>query len=151
MTSPPQPGPEQPATPPPAKPVNSKLVFWTSGQGVVTMLVIMGGIVVLIAGITTRLGGSAADNADIRVTSCAADGDASLATATVGFTVKNTGDSVRSYTVQIEYRDGAGNRIDTDTTSVRNVQPGDTVKAEESTILDATPDTTINCAVVGVS
>jgi hypothetical protein len=40
-------------------------------------------------------------------------------------------------TIGIEYRDSSGARIDTDTARVRNVAPGDTVRTEETTLLDA--------------
>jgi hypothetical protein len=53
--------------------------------------------------------------------------------------------------VKIEYRDGGGNRIDTDTAYVRNIAPGDTVRTDESTILDAVPAGSISCQIVGVS
>lgn len=73
---------------------------------------------------------------DIKVTSCEFT-DGALPTATVGYTVTNRDDRTRDVRLDIEYRDNAGARLDTDTAYVRDVAPGDTVRGEESTILDA--------------
>lgn len=148
--------PQQPQTytPPPAsppvKPPNSKLVFWTSGQGVVCMLLIAGLLVAVLVGVINRISGPAADNFNVSVTSCDAT-TGSLPTATIGFTIKNTSSKPRGATVKIEYRDGAGSRLDTDTAYVRDIQPGDTVRHEESTILDAAPADSVNCEITGIS
>lgn len=153
---PPQPqgyGPPPPSHPapagPPVKPPNSKLVFWTSGTGVVCMLLIAGVLVLTLVGVINRIEGPASSNFDTAVASCEAT-TGSLATATVGFTIKNTSSKVRSATVQIEYRDGSGSRLDTDTAYVRNIQAGDTVRHDESTILDAEPTGSLECAIVGI-
>jgi len=156
---PPQHQPAQPYTPPvayppagpPAKPPNSKLVFWTSGTGVVLMLLIAFIGVLILVGIINRIEGPASASFDTTVTSCEATGTSSLATATVGLSVKNVSKSTKSATVKIEYRDGSGSRLDTDTAYVRNIAPGDTARTEESTILDAAPAGSIECAVIGVS
>lgn len=145
----PPPGYPAPAGPP-VKPPNSKLVFWTSGTGVVLMLLIAGAAIVLIAGISNLVSGPASDNFDVTVTSCDATAG-SLSTAKVAFTIKNTSSTARSATVEIEYRDGAGNRLDTDTARVQTIQPGDTVSHSESTILNGEASGTIRCEIIGVS
>jgi hypothetical protein len=145
----PPPGYPAPAGPP-VKPPNSKLVFWTSPTGIICMLLIMGAVVAIIVGVTNRLSGPASDNFEITVTSCDATAGP-LSTAKVGFTIKNTSSTPRSATVQIEYRDGAGSRLDTDTAHVQTIQPGDTVRHDESTILDAEAAGAIQCAITGIS
>lgn len=136
--------------PPPARPVSPRLAFWTSGQGIVCIFLIAGVAVAVLVGIVNAVSGPAAKNFKAAVTSCEATGS-TLPTATIGLTVTNTSDRVRSATVKVEYRDGAGNRIDTDTAYVRNIAPGDTARTEESTILDAAPSGTMRCEIVGVS
>jgi hypothetical protein len=115
-----------------------------------SILVILGGLVVIIGGIGAQLAGPVADDFDVTVTSCEA-ADGSLPTAKVGFTIKNTSSTVQSAIVQIEYRDSAGNRVDTDRAVVRSIAPGDTVSREESTLLDAAPTGALRCAITGVS
>lgn len=73
------------------------------------------------------------------VVSCSFTGG-DLPMATVGFTITNNSTVTRNATVHIEYRDLAGSRIDTDTSYVRNIAPGDTVRTEESTLLNASAD-----------
>jgi hypothetical protein len=104
----------------------------------------------ILVGIINRVQGPAADAFDVSVTSCNATGT-TLATATIGLSVKNTSSSTKSATVKIEYRDGSGNRLDTDTAYVRNIAPGDTVRTDETTILDAVPAGSISCEIVDVS
>jgi hypothetical protein len=144
------PGPQQHEYAPAPKPPNSKLVFWTSGTGVVLMLLIAFVAVIVLAGVVNRIQGPAGDKFGVTVTSCNATGT-TLATATIGLAVRNTGKSTASATVKIEYRDGSGSRIDTDTAYVRDIAPGDTARTEETTILDAAPTGSISCEVVGVS
>jgi hypothetical protein len=164
MSYPEQPPPAQPGQPwppqqhyaappvgPPAKPPNPRLVFWTSGTGVVIMLLIAFVAVILLAGVVNRINGPASAAFDTTITSCEATGSSTLATATVGLTVKNVSKSTKSATVKLEYRDGSGSRIDTDTAYVRDIAPGDTARTEESTILDAAPAGSIECVVTGVS
>jgi hypothetical protein len=133
--------------PPPPRPVSPRLAFWTSGQGIVCIFLIAGLLVAVLVGVINRIEGPASANFDTTVTSCKADGS----TATVGFTVKNVSKKTRSATVKIEYRDGSGNRLDTDTAFVSDIAPGDTVQREESTLLDADPGTSARCEIVGVS
>jgi hypothetical protein len=83
---------------------------------------------------------------DAQVTSCSGSGSV----ASVGFTIKNTGTTTRDATVKIEYRDGSGARLDTDTAYIRNVRPGDTVRSEESTFLDAAPPGALTCRITGI-
>lgn len=153
---PPQPYPQkapygyqQPGPPP--KPVNPKLVFWTSAPGIISMLAIMGALVVILVAISNHLYGPASDNFKVNVTSCDTSGSESLTTATIGLSVKNLSKATRTATVKIEYRDSGGNRIDTDTAYVRNIAAGDTARTEESTLLDAPPSGALRCEVVGIS
>jgi hypothetical protein len=151
MTYPPQ-QPHQPyGQPPPPRPVSPRLAFWTSARGVLSMLVIAGALIFLYIGISDRLAGPASDNFDITVTSCTGNAAGSLATADIGFTITNTSKQARSATVRIEYRDGDGSRLDTDTSVVRSLPAGETARQNESTILDGTPTGVITCRVTGVN
>lgn len=147
---PPQPTPAPAFAPAPTPPpVKSRKDFWLKGPGII-VLIVAGGL--LLFGIYAATGGlkPASADAEVNVVSCKVGGSDSLPTATVGITVKNTGSKTRSFSVNVEYRDGAGNRIDTDTARVRSVAPGDTARVEETTILDAAPDSAGACAIVGV-
>lgn len=147
---PPPTGWPAPAGPPP-RPVSKRLAFWTSGQGIVCIFVIFGAVVFLIGGIVTRLDGPASRNFETTVTTCQGNSTGSLATADVGFTITNTSKSTRSATVHIEYRDADGSRLDTDTSTVRNLHAGETARQTETTILDGVPTGAIRCAITGVS
>ena len=81
----------------------------------------------------------------VEVTSCSFAGK----TATVGLLVVNTGDATRDVHVQVEYRDVAGARLGTDETAAGTVAAGDTVRLEDSTILDP-PANDGTCAVTRV-
>lgn len=129
--------------------------FWSSTGGILT--IVFGSLalvvvfvlctpLVLVAVIGDRGDRAAVSKMEVRVTSCEVFGSV----AKVGFSVKNIGDKTRSATLKIEYRDSAGARLDTTTSYVRNVAPGDTVRGEESTILDV-PTTSGSCKIVGVS
>ncbi len=151
---PPQPQPAAPAygpppgyaPGPPIKPPNPKLVFWTSLPGIISLLAIMVGVVVVLSVASDLISGPAAKKFDITVTSCKAT-TGSLSTATVGFTVKNVSDQARGATVKIEYRDGSGARLDTDTVRVPSLRPGGTARYDESTILDGEASGEIDCSV----
>lgn len=146
--------PQQPAygpppgwqPPPPVKPPNPKLVFWTSAPGVISMLAIMGVLVLVLLGIINRIQGPASDRFDLTVTSCSAT-TGTLPTATVSFTIKNTSSRAASATVEIQYRDGSGARLDTDTAYVTSIRPGETVRHDESTLLDGTASGELDCQV----
>ncbi|MEU5791317.1 hypothetical protein ABZ754_26800 [Micromonospora purpureochromogenes] len=127
--------------------------FWSSTGGILTIVFGSLALVVVVLlcmplGLMAMIGdrGDAVSKMEVRVTSCEVFGSV----AKVGFSVKNIGDKTRSATLKIEYRDSAGARLDTDTLYVRNVAPGDTVRGEESTILDV-PTTSGSCKIVGVS
>jgi len=124
---------------PPAQAAKSKTAFWLRGPGIILVIVAVGlalfGIVALTGGL--KAGTAADDDLSVTMTSCEFTGSDSLPSAKVGLTVTNNGDRTRSVTIGIEYRDSSGARIDTDTARVRNVAPGDTVRTEETTLLDA--------------
>ncbi|MFD0519021.1 FxLYD domain-containing protein [Paractinoplanes durhamensis] len=111
-------------------------------------LVVAGCVGVAVIGLVSDR--SAASEMHVTVTGCKFSGGDVLPAATVEYTVTNNGDSARGVTVRFEYRDSAGNRIDTDTAHVKSIAPGDTVRAEETTLLDATVSSGI-CAITGVS
>lgn len=142
MTYPTQPGA-------PTRPVSPRLAFWTSPAGVVSLLAIAGAVILAIALITDAFSPSPADRFKVQVTSCSAT-SGPLATATVGFTIENTGDSTASATVSIEYRDADGSRLDTDTSTVRNLPAGETARQDESTILNAVPTGALTCRITGI-
>ena len=139
-----QPAPYTPPAGPPVKPPNSLLAFWRSSTGVAIALLILGALVVLGLRLT---GTPAADRYEVNVTGCTANSDGSV--ATIAFTVHNTGPAVADVAVDIEYRDGAGSRLDTDTARVRDLAAGDTARAEESTVLDGSAEG-LTCRITGV-
>lgn len=135
-------GPPRPARPPSGWRQPWVLVV----VGVITTVVLCGGLV-LAGAVSDRAG---LDDMDVTITSCEFSGGEILPSATVGYTVTNRGSSARSVTLRIEYRDGSGARIDTDTAYVRDVRPGDTVRGEEITLLDV-PVAAGKCTLAGVS
>lgn len=140
--------PQPQAYGPPVKPPNPYLAFWTSAAGIISMLAIAGAVALGIVLATDLASGPASKNFTVGVTSCEAT---SGSTAKVGLRIKNTSSTARSATVKIEYRDSAGNRLDTDSVYVRTLQPGDSASVTESTLLDGAPSGTIRCAITGIS
>ena len=138
-----------PQQPPPQRPVGPRLKFWTSGPGILILFAIAGVVIGGIAAVTRLVEGPPSKNFDVTVVKCSSG--SVLDSAVVGFTITNNSDQVRSATVKVEYRDGDGNRLDTDTTYVPNIAPGDTVRKEEGTMLDADPEGAITCRIVGIS
>lgn len=131
--------------PPPPAPPRKGLPQWVLTLGIVLPLVLP---VVFVVGMSALDSNRAP--AEVDMTSCTFEGGDTLPTGKLGYTLKNTSSSTRSYTLKIEYRDGSGNRVDTDTAFVRNVAAGDTVRAEEITLLDA-PIRAGQCRIVSVS
>jgi hypothetical protein len=122
--------------PSPARPPRpTKQNFWTTLPGAVVIVIV---IALLAVSVWSGARESRARTAKMRVqvTAC----DFAGATAKVGLTVHNTGDAPRSAQIAIEYRDASGARIDTDSATAREVAPGDTVRLEESTLLDVPTD-----------
>ncbi|MFG3710093.1 FxLYD domain-containing protein [Micromonospora sp. NPDC047730] len=145
----PYPPPAHPPYGPPTAPKRQS--FWASPGGI--FLIIFGSLALvgLICGGVLALGKLSSDrasgNLDAQVTSC----NASSSVAEVGVSVKNNGRETVDARVRFEYRDATGARLDTDSTTIRNITPGDTARANESTFLDAPPGSTIECRIVGVS
>jgi hypothetical protein len=139
------PAPQQkPWSPPPARPPRRKAWLpWAILAAAVAVAVAL-----FVAQVVLAAGDTRTDRAafDTTVTSCTID-DLS---ATVGFTVHNAGTRTRTATVDIEYRDAAGVRIDTDTSLVWDIAPGDTVRSQESTVLDTAPGPGATCRIVSV-
>jgi hypothetical protein len=139
-----------PMSPPPWMPPPPK-GFWSSARGVLLIIVMVGGLAIAAATVFVAFsspGSSVADDLTAQVTSCEFTGGG-LPAAEVGFTVTNTGTRTRTATLTIEYRDSAGNRIDTETTTVRNIAPGDTVRSSEITFLDAAASSGA-CGITGI-
>lgn len=133
--------PRQPAAP------SARRVFWLRGPGII-VLIVAGGLVLF--GILALTGSfnatpAKAKNFSVNVTDCSVTGR----TATIGVSVKNNGDTTRGATVAVEYRDGDGARLDTDTVYVRSIAPGDTARSDESTFLDAEA-ASVRCVVTGI-
>lgn len=82
--------------------------------------------------------------------SCSVDSGGMLPMAKLVYTVKNTAATARKATIQIEYRDGDGNLLDTDTAVTGPIPAGDSIRAEESTQLNAAAPGG-KCKLVGVS
>lgn len=138
------PGPYPPPMygPPPGYPMQPpvKKSFWKSPGGI-TLIIALAIIVPCLGCIGfgtfgSILDDSAASKMDASITSCKFTGGP-LSSAVVGISVKNNGDTTRTATVEIEYRDAGGTRVDTDTAYVRDIRPGDTARVEETTLLDA--------------
>ncbi|WP_200209564.1 FxLYD domain-containing protein [Micromonospora coerulea] len=128
-----------------------KKSFWGTPGGI--FLIVFGSVaflgficvgLVTIGRISDR---NAVEQLDVQVTSCTGTGSV----ATIGYTVKNTGSEARRVTLKVEYRDASGARLDTDTAYVGSVPAGDTVRGEESTILNASTSGAITCKIVRVS
>jgi len=106
--------------------------FFTTLPGAITIVAIIGAVAFL-AWVGARSEKAAVAKIRVKVTSCAFAGS----TATVGLLVVNDNDAKRDVHIQVEYRDTAGARLDTDETTARAVAAGDTVRLEEVTSLDA--------------
>lgn len=125
--------------------------FWSSSVGILTIIgIVFVGLAVVCGGLAAI--GKAGDDAalskiKVELTSCES-GDVF---AKAGYTVTNRGDTARRVTLDIEYRDSSGARLDTDTAYVGEVPAGDTVRGEESTVLNAEPSGVITCKIVKVS
>jgi hypothetical protein len=141
--------------------VDGKLLPYTpptsSGRG--RMIAVLSVLVAIVIGIVTLvvvrtiqkgpIGNSpASSNFSVAVTGCEADATAGVAEVEV--TVINRTDSTRSASIKVEYRDGSGARLDTDTVYVRNIAPHDTARSRESTFLDAPPAGQMTCAITEV-
>jgi hypothetical protein len=85
---------------------------------------------------------------DVIITTCTLTGT-NVPVAKVRYTVTNNGDVARAATLTFEYRDAGGARLDTDTARVQTLTPGDTARAEESTVLDG-PTNTLDCFITSV-
>lgn len=134
--------------PPPPPP--RKKSFWSSTGGILTIVFGAIALIVVLCGglaVIGRVGDSKAmSKIDVQLTSCGGTGSV----ATVGYSVTNNGDRARRVTLELEYRDASGARLDTDTAYVGSVPAGDTVRGEESTILNASESGTITCKVTKV-
>jgi hypothetical protein len=132
---------------PPVKPPSKVHMFLTSPKGIVLMLGAVGVVILASIFLSPSRTGQTAKSLDVDVLTCTFTGD----TATVGLSVTNTGKTtIQRATIHIEYRDSADSRIDTDTATVRDIAPGDTVRSDEQTLLDARA-TSGTCHVTDVS
>jgi hypothetical protein len=139
-----QPPPAQPAPQAPSGP--SRQTTW-----IVVAAVAGVAFVSLIAAAVLGVvhpGGGSSKNFTVSVTSCAAD---TIGIGKVGLSVTNLTSQTRTATIEIEYRDGTGSRLDSDTARVRDIRPGDTARADETTILDGTPSGSLICIIKHVS
>jgi uncharacterized protein (TIGR02588 family) len=152
MTYSPQQPYQQPATPqspagwtpapPPRKQASARKVLLITVGVTLGAVALMAGLIAL-----NQLTSPSADSLDVAVTSC----EGNSTTATIGFTVTNKGTKdVAVAAVRVEYRDGSGARLDTDTSYVRQIKAGDTVRGEEVTVLDAAPAGTLECGITSV-
>lgn len=78
--------------------------------------------------------GGAPDSVTVDVSSCTFQDGETLPSVTTEFTATNTGRSDESITIEWEFRDSSGARVDTDTTRV-TVPAGDTIRDSETTLL----------------
>lgn len=112
--------------------------YWKSRRGAATILAGVIGLAIILCGAAGIIGprsGQTPDDLKVEITGCSMT-TGPLSSATVGLQVTNNSSRARTVRVDVEYRDGAGRRIDTDTAVVRDVRPGDTAAHSETTILD---------------
>jgi hypothetical protein len=145
----------QPVPPPPVQPwkAKSRKEWWTKGPGIVLLLVGAGLLIGLLSVVLGAVNPAtpARQQLQVEITSCEFDGaDIGLPSATVGLQITNTGSTAKGARVEIEYRDGGGARVDTDTAYVKSIAPGDVARHEETTLLDAGVTSGGSCHVVGV-
>jgi hypothetical protein len=142
--------------PPPTAPVQpwkprTRKDFWLRGPGLIILGVILAVLISVPIALTGGLSSTPAGSGfDVKVLSCEMTGEV-IDSATVGLQVTNTQKVADSVSVKVEYRDGSGRRIDTDTAYIRDVQPGDTVKHEETTLLNASVTGRGACVITGIS
>ncbi|MFI6266170.1 FxLYD domain-containing protein [Micromonospora sp. NPDC051006] len=144
------PGGPPPGFYPPPRPPQKKHFLATPGGIFLVVfgtVALMGAICVGLVTVGRVSDNNAVKQLDVQVTSCT--GTSSV--ATIGYTVKNNGNEDRRVTLKVEYRDSSGARLDTDTAYVGSVPAGDTVRGEESTVLNASPGSSITCKIVDVS
>jgi hypothetical protein len=134
MTAPYVPGPagQPPYVPAPAA-TGAGRSFWTRGPGVMLITVLVGLALIAVLGLTGFLSGS--NSVKVKVTAC----DIDYLAAGVDLEVTNTGNRRVTATIALEYRDGQGRRVDTDSKVVRDIAAGDTVRTSETTWLDVDP------------
>jgi hypothetical protein len=106
-------------------------------------------VVVLVLGFGAYylFGRSSGSGFDAKVTKCSASGSV----ATVGLEVHNRSSDTQTATIRIEYRNGAGKLLDTDTALVRDIGGGDTEHVEQSTLLTTNADASMTCTVAGLA
>ncbi|MEU8301129.1 FxLYD domain-containing protein [Micromonospora sp. NPDC048909] len=146
---PPASGPPGYYPPPPPPPRKKHFLATPGGIFLVVFgtVALMGAICVGLVTVGRVSDNNAVKQLDVQVTACS--GTSSV--ATIGYTVTNNGNEDRRVTLKVEYRDASGARLDTDTAYVGSVPAGDTVRGEESTILNASTSGTITCKIVDVS
>ncbi|MER7164480.1 FxLYD domain-containing protein [Micromonospora sp. NPDC000207] len=158
MTTLPPPGSPPPAhpyppqyhpTPPPPRPTSwaksTAGILTLTGIGCLALtMLICGGVIAAGAAMDRR----GLDDIDAQLTACEIS---TIGIGKIGYTVTNNGSAARRVSLKLEYRDATGARVDTDTARVGEVPAGDTVRGEETTILNATPTGTVECKIVGIS
>jgi hypothetical protein len=139
----PLPTQQGPAPVPPPGPRGSRLNWWLKGPGIM-VLIVVGGLI-LFVGYSLLPAVSPGPKYSARVVDCALDGRNAVAS----IELTNRGGSERTFEILIEYRDSGGARVDTDTAYAFNVPPGETVRLDESTHLNAEVASGV-CDIVGV-
>lgn len=131
--------------PEPVSPPRARLDWWLKGPGIM-LVIVVGGLLVALLGQLFQSGTVTTAAAEAKVVECAVDGST---LAVVTLTVRNTGDATATFAVDLVYRDSDGSRVDTDTAYAREVPPGETVRLQESTVLDM-PVTNGRCEIAAV-
>lgn len=132
------------AVAPPPPPARSRKDWWLKGPGLIVLIAALGvplGLLLVLGGGNTGAGtpDDIRKQITVQVSDCEMSGADGLNTAKVSLVVGNISQQTRSARIEIEYRDGNGRRLDTDTAYIRDIEPGDTVSHQESTILDGVP------------
>lgn len=143
--------PTMPTSPPPGMPTPkppkpSRLNFWLKGPGVMVLIVIGGLLLFAVTQLFDAVKPApSGPSYSARVVDCSLDGRNAVAS----IELTNTGDTERTFEILIEYRDGGGARVDTDRAFAFNVPPGEKVRLDESTHLNA-ETASGTCAIAGV-
>lgn len=111
--------------------------------------IILGGVLGGIALLFTLLAimPSAADDVEVHITSCENNGLA----ATAGYVATNRGDSTTTVTISVEYQNYLGEKVDDDVETSQDIAPGQTLRGEVTTFLDAEMGNKGQCVLTGVS
>lgn len=147
----PQPQPQYAPQPPPKK---SNAWKWILGVAI-GLVVLCGGGLAACAAIGMNAVDSVVDEqnakkSDVKVTSCNSKPNEILSSVEVGYTIKNSGSSRRTYLVTFAVNDAAGNRLGETVGSSLDLDPGQSTSNTSPVLLDKAASGKISCVVLDV-